>query len=61
MIKVVELFAGVGGVRPDNGEEILAMCYIAHPNSLVEGAKVREKYLNLVSKGYQEIGIDKKP
>ena len=43
--------------RSDSGEEILATCYIAHPDRVVGGGEPRKNYVQLVSDGYEEMGF----
>ena len=41
---------------PNVGESQLALCYIAHPDKVIDGGLVSESYRNLVRQGYIEMG-----
>jgi hypothetical protein len=43
-------------LKLDDGTTRMAICYIAHPDKIVENGEVSESYLTLIRNGYDEMG-----
>ena len=43
-------------LKSDDGATRMAICYIAHPDKIVENGEVSESYLTLIRNGYDEMG-----